>query len=168
MPIPIWSIGQVLAASDVNSWFVAKSVVKTANTSYTSTTTLANDPDLVVPVAANSQYIVTAFLLFQAAHTVAGDLKWDFTIPASATFTYQVLHNEGGGSPLNNSVNQYLNTTVGFAAGQDAANSTLTLWGTVITGATAGNVQWRIAQQTSNTTATIIRNSSFLKLDKAG
>src|SRR5262245_15271614 len=84
MAAPTWVSGQVLTASDVNTWFVPIAAVKTANESVTSSTTLQNDDELFVSVAANSTYLVQCYIKCDGAAT--GDIKLNWTAPASATF----------------------------------------------------------------------------------
>jgi hypothetical protein len=80
MAVPVWVPGQVLAASDVNTWFVPLAAVKTVDQSVTSSTTLVNDNVLAVPVAASSTYEFRLFCWFQAA--AGGDFKFQFAGPA--------------------------------------------------------------------------------------
>jgi hypothetical protein len=55
---------------------------------------LQNDNDLFSAIEANAVYTVQLSIAFQAG--VAGAIKFDFTLPAGATFnTYRYLANTG-------------------------------------------------------------------------
>lgn len=77
MAPPVWSVGQVLAASDVNTWFVPLAGYKTSST-VRSTLALATDPDLQVTLAANAVYEVRAAIGYAAA---SGNLSFTWTAP---------------------------------------------------------------------------------------
>jgi hypothetical protein len=155
MAVPTWTTGQVLTASDVNTWFVPIAAVKTSTESVTSSTALQDDDALVLPLATNSTYLLFGLLSMDGA--AAGDFKMDFTGPASATMTASIsAHAFGGSVSTDDSI---LNMTA-FAdvsvIGTDGTGSTTTasILGTVVTAGTAGNLQLRWAQNASSGTAT--------------
>lgn len=163
MPLPTWIPGQVLTAADVNAYFVPLAVVKTSAQGVTSSATLVNDTDLVLALAANATYILNCFLTIDGAS--GGDFKWTWSAPSGTAGLYQSVHNEGGATGLNNSALNYNLTTTGFAACAGAGNyQNLNMYGTVTAGSTAGNLQLRWAQQTSNATATHVAAYSHLML----
>jgi len=53
VPLPTWSVGQILAAADVNTYFIPRTAYKTS-AEHRSNTTLAADAQLTVPVDASS------------------------------------------------------------------------------------------------------------------
>jgi len=166
MAAPVWSVGQVLTASDVNVWFVAISVTKPTSQSVTSSTTLVNDTALLAAIAANANYEFTCQLFYIAAS--GGDLKWTWSVPAGSAIIYQNLHNEGGGTGLANSCLAYGDTDTPTAAGGGSPVECARMTGNLNTSATTGNVQLRWAQNVSNVTATQVRGNSQLILRRIG
>jgi len=166
MAIPTWSVGQVLAAADVNDWFVPVVAYKTSTTTRTSTTTLANDADLVIPVAASSYYKITGMLSYQAAATGVY-LKWTFTLPAGAdTGIYGVTYY--------NTSNTYVTEIKNWAdtpqGGTPLANTgyPAIIEGMVKTGGTAGNLTLQWAQGVSSGSGTSLNAKSHLMAQKVG
>lgn len=162
MAPPTWITGQVLTASDVNSWFVPLAAVKTADQSVTSSTTLVNDTQLLVAVAASATYRLDALIYYTGGTTGSSDLKLGWTVPAGTTIT-------GGADSVANplAVAQVFMTqsSVLFSATNGAGNPfPISLWGTVVTSGTAGNLQLQWAQNTSSATSTIVKTASLLTL----
>src|SRR4249920_844934 len=86
MAAPVWNTNDVPTATDFNVWLTnILFAEKTVNESVTSSTAFQNDDDLFLAVAANSVYEMTAMLRYDGA--TAGDIKWQWTAPASATFS---------------------------------------------------------------------------------
>lgn len=166
MAIPVWSVGQVLTASDVNTWLVPTAVYKTGDQSVTSSTTFVNDSELFVTVAANAEYGLEAWIEYIG--TGGGDIKWGWAVPAGATMRYSCVHNEGGGTGLNNSHNVYQETDTGFAAGASPSLTSLHMTGRLSVSSSSGTLQFRWAQNTSNASATHVRNPSFIELQRLG
>ncbi len=166
MAVPVWSVGQVLTASDVNTWFIPIAVVKPTSESVTSSTTLQNDDHLLAAVAANASYEFTCQLFYIAA--AGGDIKWTWSVPAGAGITYQNLHNEGGGTGLGNSCLANSDADTPTAAGGGSPTECARMTGTLNTSSTTGNAQLRWAQNASNGTATQVRANSTLVLRRIG
>ena len=159
MPIPTWSVGQVLASADVNSWFVPLAAVRTAGQSVTSSTTLVNDNTLFLPLAASSTYIWLAFLDYEAAN--GGDIKYQWTVPTGGVLrggsSYMAL------TGVAVSWQEFNAAAVSSARGNGAGNGqSAVAYGSVTTGVTAGNLQTQWAQNTSSATATIMHLGSFI------
>jgi hypothetical protein len=167
MAAPVWSVGQVLTASDVNVWFVPIAVTKPTSQSVTSSTALVNDSALAVAVAANANYEFTCQLFFIAANG-PGDIKWTWSVPAGSALIYQNLHNEGGGTGVNNSGVANSDADTPFAAGGGSPTEAARMTGNLNTSATTGNIQLRWAQNTSSATATQVRANSQLILRRIG
>jgi len=164
--IPGLSVGEVLTAEFCNDWFLPRAVVKPTSQSVTSSTTLVNDADLVLPADANAAYELSCQLFFIAA--AGGDIKWTWSVPSGAGITYQDLHNEGGGTGLGNACLANSNADTPTAAGGGSPVQAIRMTGTLTTGSTAGNVQLRWAQNASNATATQVRANSSLVLRRIG
>lgn len=167
MAVPVLSVGDVLTASFCNTWFTPIAVVKPTSESVTSSTTLQNDDHLLAAVAANASYEFTCQLFFIAANG-PGDIKWTWSLPASAALIYQNLHNEGGGTGVNNSGVANSDADTPFAAGGGSPTEAVRMTGNLNTSSTAGNVQLRWAQNTSSGTATQVRANSQLILRRIG
>jgi hypothetical protein len=161
MAIPTWTPGEVLASADVNSWFVPLAAYKASDTSRTSTTTLANDPDLTLAVAANCVYTVDLYLDFDGDTTGTGDLKLGWAVPASTTMRYGAAYdNTSPAASCGTTFTQA--STISAATNGAGVLQSFSAKGTIITSAAAGNVVLKWAQNTSNPTATIIHAQSYL------
>ncbi|SRR6266702_2197213 len=167
MPIPTYAVGQVLGAADCSLWFVPLEAHKTADLNRASNITLTNDPDLVLTVAANATYRLECLCIVTGVS--GGDFQWGWAVPASATMRYQALHNEGGATGLGNSSLVNSEVYTGFAACSGTGTNTgVQMWGEFTTAGTAGNLQLKWAQQTSNGTATTMKAGSSLMLRRTG
>ena len=163
MPIPTWVPGQVLAASDVNNWFIPLAAYKAGDTSRTTNTTLTPDPDLVVPVSASAVYTFHAFFDYEGANA-AGFLKWQWTVPAAATLRYAATF-VGTGGGININLYQGTDVVAGYTLG---AGNTMAMvhQGTLITAGSAGNITLTWAQNASNGTSTILHAQSSLVMQR--
>lgn len=92
MPVPTWSVGQILASADVNSWFVPLPAYKTSTT-VRSTLSLSIDPDLQITLAASAFYEVRAGLIYSAA---SGGFSFTWTAPAGFGGGYTASFNLSG------------------------------------------------------------------------
>ncbi|MGW1154439.1 hypothetical protein ACWD45_24545 [Streptomyces rubiginosohelvolus] len=142
-------------------------VRKPGFTSRASVTTMADDPHLTLAVTPG-EYALDAFLVYDGAQ--AGDLKLGWTVPAGSTGSWWPGGPDSGMTALASSPR--------WGALGDVDTSTLPVGcqgagillacrpvGTfVIT--TAGTVALSWAQQTTSTTATIIRGQSYLKMTR--
>ncbi|WP_413757213.1 hypothetical protein [Streptomyces sp. MMBL 11-3] len=128
---------------------------KTADQSKTSTTTLGNDTHLVLPVVANATYSLFLLCIFSGSTT--GDIKFDWTVPSGTVLRWA---DQTGTSGLNSDVDVY-------SAPGGTTQVAFQIWATVVTSSTAGNVQFRWAQNASDATATIVRANSMLQLTRA-
>lgn len=170
MAIKVWSPGDVLTASDMNSWTIPLVAIKPSDTSRTSTTSVTADPDLVVAVAANSSYWFQCYLNYEGAATGTGDLKWNFTVPAGATLRYQSVsvNTSGTLSPLLIGPT-WTGASTNSAGTNGSGNAmSLVMTGTLVVAGTAGNCTLNWAQVTSSGTSTIVHTQSALKLDHIG
>ena len=160
MAPPTWTVGQVLAAADVNSWFVPLVAVKGSDQSVTSSTTLVGDTALFVPLAANGSYEVRCMINYEGGTRNSSDLKWGFSVPGGSTMRYSALFVGPGGSTNV----QMLTGTSTNTAGSNGAGviQALQMTGSITTSSTAGNLQLQWAQGTSSGTATIVHATSYL------
>lgn len=165
MSPPTWTVGQVLAAADVNSWFVPLVAVKTSDQSATSNTALFGDSALFVACAANATYRVHANILYEGGTLNASDLKWQWSFPSGATWTFHYLGVTPGGLTTVGLVGSGATT---FASGSVGAGNyrAVEFVGTLVTSSTAANLAFNWAQNTSNGTPTIVHALSFLELQR--
>lgn len=141
---------------------------KTATESRTSTTTFANDTDLVVAVAASTTYELNAMIVYDGP--AAGDFKFSFQCPAGAVLLASFVAS-GQSVALTVDVSVAQMTRViengNNAAGTDGSNSlTMQIQGLLRVAGTAGNLQFQWAQLASNATATRVLLDSFITLRK--
>ena len=168
MAIPTWSVGEVLASADVNSWFVPLIGYKASDTSRSSTTSQTNDPDLIVAVAANAVYYFDLWLNYEGSTQGSSDLKLGMAVPASATLKSSASYvNSSGGSVVEV---YYNNGAAALVPGTNGAGNIRGFYmkGTVAISSTSGNVALSWAQNTSSGTATVLHAGSALKLRRIG
>ena len=167
MAVPVWAIGQVLSAADVNNWFVPIVAVKPADTGRATTTAMTADPDLLLPVAANATYDISGCLFYTGPNT-ASDLKFTYTLPASASGQYFPCHQNISGIFTGSFAQQWTDTVTANTPGTSTANLMVVfVKGILLTSGTAGNITLSWAQNTSNGTTTM-RANSFLSAQRMG
>ena len=132
---------------------------KTADESVTSSTTLQDDNDLLIALA-SGEAVEFSGMLFVTAGSATPDIKMAFTVPAGATLYWF-------GEWFENTI---YGSTEGVVIGSTAKSfnvgSNLTgvikFNGVVVNSTTAGNLQLRWAQNTSNGNATKLKIGSHL------
>jgi hypothetical protein len=137
-----------------------KTVRKSSDQTVTSSTTLVNDSQLKFAIAANETYIFEAWLYTYAADGTP-DIKVTFTSPAGSTLFWsssQVIFNAAAATTL----------TVVAAGGTtgdlfvDSNLRAIQLYGSVLNGGTAGDVQFQFAQNTSSANGTSVKAGSYI------
>ncbi|MBK3576118.1 hypothetical protein JHN63_20305 [Streptomyces sp. MBT65] len=126
-----------------------QAIVKAADTSRTSTATVAADTHLILPVVASATYIVEAVVVWTNG---GGGFRADWSAPTGATMVW--TDNDGVGAPD-------LGTDLTFSV-----TTGTTFQGALIVSTTAGNLTLRWAQNASNTAATVLLAGSYLKLER--
>lgn len=164
MPVPSWSPGQVLAAADVNSWFVPLSAIKTADQSVTSSTTFVSDLELLVPIVAVGSYQFECFLFFEGGTAGASDIKWRFAVPAGTLVRYTWTGWGSTGAAARSGDGQIAGDTPASASAGAGNAHGIIMIGTVVAGVNAGNMQLQWAQNASSATSTIVHAQSCLVL----
>jgi hypothetical protein len=165
VPIPTWSVGQVLAASDVNNWFVPLAAYRTSTQSVTSSTTLVNDNALFVTVAANAVYRGELVLIYDG--DTAGDLKAAWTVPASATISTAFATGlSGSAAAATDDLVTGASNTPQFGALGSGTNCAALYIFILTTSGTSGTLQFQWAQNTSSATATRVFAGSHLVLQR--
>lgn len=136
MAAPTYVTGQVLAASDCNSWFTELAAYKTSVTTRT-TLTPSIDPDLQFSLpTASAFWEVRAGIIYQAA---SGGFAYSFAFPAGAGGGYTAAYNnQTTGSPLAPGVFGQAWGTVYTAGTPSSYVEAVQVQGIISTGATTG------------------------------
>ncbi len=164
----MFSVGDVLTASDINAWLAPIAGVKSANqivNSGNTGTTFVNDADMRFAAAANSVYEFHAYVRF--ASPTGADWKSSFTVPAGAAAHFQRVGRDGGGTFSGDS--EFLDSDTVTSQGRGASVLTNTQFmGVLITAGTAGNLIFQWAQNTSNAGNTTLYQYSYLTARRIG
>lgn len=166
MAIPNWTVGQVLASSDVDIWFVPRAAVTTSDQSITTQATFINDNTLSLAVDAGATYEVSLHAVFDGPNT--NSVIWQFTGPAGAAGSFtQLMPAIAGAStaaleiPLAPGGLTGANLTATTGSGN---NLVVDVAGVLTVGGTPGTMQFQWCQGTSSGTATRRRARSKLTI----
>jgi hypothetical protein len=156
----------ILAGTDYTAALIQSIVPwtawKAADTPRSNTTTLANDPDLTVPVVANGSYLFLCLLFATGAAISTGDLKAAFAWPSGGSGKWgSAGFATGSAVPNWNAARTTTATSVPFGV-NGASSSWMLLGGMLLNGATPGSLTLQWAQNTSNATATTLQLGSGL------
>lgn len=135
---------------------------KTADQSVTSSTTLVNVTDLVFAIGASERWGYRFVIFYDA--TTGGDIKFAITAPAGVAdlrWGSGVTRGPGEGTWADATVSGS-GTERGFAGRGAGDIASLVIEGFVENGATGGSIQLQFAQNTSNGTASIVKENSYL------
>lgn len=160
MTVKQWNVGDVLAAADMNVWTVPLAAYKTGTT-VRSTSTLSNDPDLVITLAANTIYEVTCAINYAV---VTGGFQVAWTVPGSTTGALTasfVLAATGAGA-------FGYTWAASFQAGnQTSPNGGINIQGNLITAGSGGTFALKWANGTG-ANSTTIGAGSYLSARRVG
>jgi len=137
-----------------------QAVRKSSDQTVTSSTTLVNDSQLKFAVAASETFIFQAWLYTFAADGTP-DIKVTFTGPAGSTVLWsssQVIFNAAAATTLTS-------VAAGGTSSDlfvDANNRAIQLYGTIVNGSTAGDLQFQFAQNTSSANGTSVKAGSSI------
>jgi len=133
-----------------------KTVIKKANQSVQSTTTLVTDTELVLPLLANKVYAGEIHWVISSNSTP--DFKYAVKVPAGASAVrYDGIWNSGSPSST-------ADFTAADVANTDGTEQMMMLAFFVVTVGTADDLEFQFAQNTSNATSTISRIGTLLRL----
>jgi hypothetical protein len=162
LPIPTWSVGQVLASADVNTWFVPLAVIKPADTGRVNTTSMTGDPDLLLPVVAAASYYIGGVIFYDGPAAGSSDIKWTFTIPSGASGQYAAARQNLSASYVGAFAFSWGDTVTANTSGTGTI-MVIGVQGLLQTTSTAGSLRLSWAQNTANpTTNTHVKAQSFL------
>ena len=167
MAVKSWNPGDVLTAADMDAWAVPLAAIKAGDTSRTSTTTLANDPDLSLTYAGPASYRFWLFLDYEGGTAGASDLKFTFVV-GSGTLRWTGVYTLAVGGPSPATIQTGSTLAAAATAGTVPPNlEAVTLQGTLVTTA-PGTLTLQWAQNTSSATSTILHAQSAMVLDRIG
>ena len=167
MPMQVFTVGQVLAAADVNEYLVnTRYAAKASDTNRISTTTLAADPDLTLPADANKSYLLELFLQYSSAS--AAGLKYNFTFPSGATLNGGAVSQLIAAGTQLTTYDQSGSFGPGVTITATALGIGLDNWiqvrGILVTSGTAGAFTLQWAQSASTASNTTVRAGSAMLL----
>jgi len=147
--------GDLEVTGSISGIGVASYAFKPADTTRTLTTTLADDPDLVLPVLANKHYAFEMWISENVHNTP--DLKIAITMPAGATLESLLM------SSAFASADDTYDGSSRIVFGTATVDS-VTLIGAITVAGTAGNVTLQWAQNTSDANNTTLLEGSWIRL----
>lgn len=156
MAVPTWISGQVLTASDVNTWFVPIPAYKTAGTTRT-TLTPALDPDLQLPLFANAVYEITGGIGYNCA---SGGINWNFFVSGGGTGNYTVAAQMGGPAAVQS-------TWTGTVTGSSSTVGALLIKGIFASSSTTTTLSFQWASNSGPASLTVSAYS-YLKAVRVG
>lgn len=150
--------GQIVTAADLNG-VLGASKIKTADESVASSITLQDDNDLLFPVLANEIWAFQAFLWVAQATNVGGGIRYTFSGPSGSTGNWGGLEAVATVALVEyvSLGTERIKTDFGVTSARP-----FILFGRISNGATAGDLKFRWAQETSDADATILKASSVL------
>lgn len=157
--------GQNFTAANANNIAgITCKVKSTDNSLPNNTTTLTNDGELILPVSANTKYALLASIHYDSS--TAADLKLFFTTPAGSTLAWTTFGLDGAATAVFGNLNVGAGVGVtGVVAGAGVGTRVACLAnGSIVTGASAGNVQLQFAQNVSDASTTTLRSGSWVML----
>jgi hypothetical protein len=143
---------------------------KTVSTPYTSNATPAVDAELILALAANNTYAWELHALANSAANAAGDIQYLLSFPTgvlSVDIHAMGPHNSmasGSQSDVETFavIGDTTSPTTAIPFGTSTVNTGAIIYGTIVTGATAGNLQVLAAQFASNVNTTNFLAGSWL------
>lgn len=131
---------------------------KVADETVNNSSTLQNDDELAIVVAADTSYRLRATIRYSSGTTP--DFKWAWSYPTGLTMVYSAI------CQVTTVAFAELIESSGGAVDGAGANESLFFDGTVVVSSTAGTLQFRWAQNTANPSDTIVRAGSYLELQQ--
>lgn len=168
MAAPTYSVGQVLTANDVNVWFLDIVRNKPTDEGPITTTTLQNDNDLILPLAANSSYELDGYLFATGAAIGTADIKLGLTVPAGTTYHFTTQgYAAAVGTPVPDMSAARSSGTAAMGV-NGGSSSPVIIKGQVTTSSTSGNLTLQWAENTGNASGTSVLAGSWLKVRRIG
>lgn len=145
---------------DVNYLYVQT----TDFTNRASTTVLADDPYLSIPISVGSEYIFETSLFYKGAAS-GGGLKVGLDVPDNCVVSF---HSMGDDSPAVSNDHGVLTSSLSFTTSGPTTVVSVVIKGLVnaVSAASDGNLTIAWAQDISNATPTTILGSSFMEVHR--
>ena len=143
-------------------------VFKTSDQTVNNSTTLVDDNELQVPLAANGRYILRGYIQFTTA--AAADFKWRHTGPASPTRVQLArFHiNPSGNDFVTKTVDQaYSAADLTIVSTIGTSDGCIWFWAIIENGSTAGNFKIQWAQNTGDVSDTKVLAGSHIDYFRA-
>ncbi|MEY9876654.1 hypothetical protein ABH931_006164 [Streptacidiphilus sp. MAP12-33] len=163
---PAWAAGQKITAAGLLQMerFFA---FKPGATTVTSSTTLADDPDLQIVLTGTGTFLLDGLILYSGAATGTGDLKMQMNYTgtiSSSNWTPMGVNVTSATGSVNFFGPQFANPQ---SVGSDGSSITMAarLGGYLVT-STTGTCKLQWAQNTSSATSTTVRAGSWLTLQQ--
>lgn len=169
--IKVWAAGDILTATDQNTHPMQQQwVVKSANETITSSTTLQNDDHLLISVAASTRYLLEAFLLLSGTSNV-GAIKLFWTAPSGSTLDWSPHSTYYNGATsavgdIDASAWTLSDSRPTAAATANPNNHFACPKGILLTGGSAGTLQFQWAPNNNTGDSAIVRAGSLLRLTR--
>jgi hypothetical protein len=153
----------------------ANYALKPSDQSKPSLTTPSADADLFLPLEANSKYFVEIFGVVSGLS--AADILTNWALPSGASGTRRC---SGPGSTVADEANangvagrfnvNSAGTNVGYNLVRNGVGQQMWIneFGTITTGATAGQITFQWSQTVSNATGTVVHANSFMRATLIG
>lgn len=148
----------------------ANYALKPSNQTKASLTTPNADADLFLNIEANSKYFMEMFLVVSGISTA--DFRTAWALPSGASGTRRCMgpgssiadNSTADGIAVRMNVNS-VGTFVDYSCTRNAVGAQMHVeeFGTITTGATAGQVTFLWSQVFSNTTGTVVHADSFMR-----
>lgn len=142
-----------------------QTVIKGADQAYPNTT-LTADNALSQSLVANATYLFACYLNYEGGTLGNSDLKWGWGVPSGTTMRYTVLNRTTAGAADDGLTQTESSVPTAGTAGAGNLRGVLML-GSIVAGSTAGTLQLKCAQNTSNVTATTVHAQSLLALGRS-
>lgn len=177
MSVALFASGTKLRASRLNAmiaYMTRLTASKPLDTPRFSTTSRTADPDLVVPMAANTTYDLESLLLGASEVNAGGHFSAEWQYPSDAIMTFtahgliSTLASGTSGDLQAGAVSQDGASPAGpFVMGLSTSTSGIVVTGTITT-VTAGNLTLAWAQSSSNVNDSILKAGSRVTLEPVG
>jgi hypothetical protein len=166
-----WAVGQVLSAADIMKLPQHNYIVKSADESLANSGSMQDDNHLILSVAANTDYILEAGLVYSATNGV--DLAFGWIAPSGATMYWSsgTASHYVASTPyvsFSAMIVSSIAVAIGFSSG-GTSNPFFEIarpYGLLRVGSTAGTIRLRWAQNVSNAEHTVMRSGSWLRLTR--
>lgn len=162
----MWRAGQIITVAGLTEG-LPTTIHKTTAQTVTNSTALVDDTQLAAEVDANSVYVVTLVLMVDGP--TAGDIRVSWSTPAGALTGSRLVVGAAVGTSSADATQVRATrhnwpTEVGY--GVETLDARISERCVLTTGATAGTLQLRWAQQTANATPTRVITGSYMTIRK--